>query len=335
MPGLLNKIHVSKAFKRDGIAGRAAHSMMGPRGGALVTASAVALAAWQEWEHRKVDYADLKTVPVRVIRLSELRDDPQNLALVEAGLRKEWGPFALLGFQTIEEMLEQAGNLVFIGLVQEDEGFVARAALQTTLVDAHGDPALLQEAFPSFEALTSAEALHHAAKKGGDTSVLLQITVFGSDNRGLGLGSLLRDAGLNMLDEHVAYALTATPVDIAPGKPDLNLEDSGSYTGAMRFHGKGGARPTILLPGYKTPSTGEVTNHGTDVIVMRYARDEDHHWPVDAPEMRLHRVGPLQRRFIRTRRHIKLPHIRVRLKRPRLHRRETAAQVPDAGEATA
>jgi hypothetical protein len=156
----------------------------------------------------------------------------------------------------------------------------------------------------------------------------LQITVFGDDNRGLGLGSLLRDAGLNMLDEEVAYALTATPVDVTPGKPDMRLEDSATYTGAMRFHGKGGAKPTILLPGYKQAPDGQPTNHGTDVIVMRYARDEEHRWPVDAPEMRMHRVGPIQARFIRTRRHLKLPHVRVALHRPRFRRHE--AVEPDA-----
>jgi len=86
-------------------------------------------------------------VPVRVAKLSDLRDDADNLALVEAGLRKEWGPFALLGFETMDDMLSQAGDLIFIGLVEEPEGFVAKAALQTTLVDAHGDPVLLRDAY--------------------------------------------------------------------------------------------------------------------------------------------------------------------------------------------
>jgi len=320
MPGLLNKIHVTTAFKRDGFAGRAAHSMLGPRGGMLVAASAFAATAWQEWEHRKIDYADLQTVPVRVEKLSALRDDAANLALIEAGLLKEWGPFGLLGFESIHDMMDQAGDVVFIGLVQEDEGFVAKAALQTTLVDAHGDPVLLRDAYESFESLTSAEAMHRAARKGGDTAVLLQIAVFGDDNRGLGLGSLLRDAGLNMLDERVLYALTATPVDVTPGKPELSLGDSATYTPAMRFHGKGGAKPTILLPGYKIAPDGEPTNHGTDVVMMRYARDEEQHWPVDPPAMRMHRVGPLQRRFIRTRRHLKLPHVRVSFARPHFGR---------------
>jgi len=72
----------------------------------------------------------------------------------------------------------------------------------------------------------------------------------------------------------------------------------------MRFHGKGGALPTILLPGYKTAPDGVPTNHGADVIVMRYARDDDGRWPVDPPAMRLHRAGPLQRRLMRTGRHL-------------------------------
>jgi hypothetical protein len=308
--------------------------MLGPRGGFVVAASAVAAAAWQEFEHRRVDYADLKSVPVRVARLSELRDDPENLALIDAGLRKEWGPFALLGFESLDEMLSQAGNSTFIGLVQEDVGFVAKAALQTTFVDAHGAPELLRDAYASFESLTSAEAMHRAARKGGDTAVLLQITVFGNDNRGLGLGTLLRDAALNMLEEDVAYALTATPVDVAPGKPALSLDDSATFTPAMRFHGKGGAVPTVFLPGYKTPPEGETSSHGGDVIVMRYARDDEHHWPVDPPDMRLHRMGPLQKRFVYTRRHLKLPHVSLR----RLYRRHPVVKGPEPeieGEALA
>ena len=292
--------------KRRSVASRATHVLLSPVGGAIVgTAATVAVAAWQELEHRRMDFADLIEVPVRVERLSELKDDAEALVLIEAGLRKEWGHFGLLGFESIEDMLAQAGNSVSIALLQDGERFLPKAALQTTAGDFGGDPEALHNAFRSFEELTSAHVMHAASRKGGDTAVLLQITVFDQENRGIGIGSLLRDAGLNLLDASVKYALTMTPVDVAPGKPSLDIADAATYTPAMRFHGKGGATPTIGLPGYKTPPEGESSGgHGYDIVVMRYARNDEGAWPVEAPQMRIHRVGPLQARWIGTRKGI-------------------------------
>src|SRR6187551_1481171 len=86
--------------KRRGVASKARHALLSPVGGAIVgtaatVAATVAVAAWQEIEHRRIDFADLVEVPVRVERLSELKHDAESLALVEAGLKKEWGHFGL------------------------------------------------------------------------------------------------------------------------------------------------------------------------------------------------------------------------------------------------
>jgi hypothetical protein len=290
--------------KRRSVASRAKHALLSPVGGAIVgTAATVAVAAWQELEHRRIDFADLVEVPVRVERLSELKHDAESLALIEAGLKKEWGHFGLLGFESIQDLLAQAGSSVFVALLQDGDKFLPKAALQTTLGDFGGDPEALRHTFRSFEELTAAPAMHAASRKRGDTALLLQITVFDQENRGLGIGSLLRDAGLNLLDESVKYALTMTPVDVAPGKPALDVADAATYTPAMRFHGKGGATATILMPAYKTPPEGASSGeHGHDVVVMRYARGDEGAWTVEAPEMRIHRVGPLQARWNGTRR---------------------------------
>jgi len=303
---IASNIEVPVPGKRRSVASRATHVLLSPVGGAIVgTAATVAVAAWQELEHRRIDFADLVEVPVRVERLSELKHDAESLALIEAGLKKEWGHFGLLGFDSIQDMLAQAGNSVFIALLQDGNKFLPKAALQTTTVDIGGDPQTLRLAYRNFDELTSAEAMHAASKRHGDTALLLQITVFDQENRGIGIGSLLRDAGLNLLDESVKYALTMTPVDVAPGKPALDLADAATYTPAMRFHGKGGAVPTIGLPGYKLPPEGESAGaHGHDIVVMRYARNDDNTWPVEAPQMRIHRVGPLQARWIGTRKGI-------------------------------
>jgi hypothetical protein len=317
--------NVEAPRKRRSVASKARHTLLGPVGGAIVgTAGMVAVAAWQEIEHRRVDFADLIEVPVRVERLSELKHDAEALALIEAGLNKEWGHFGLLGFQSIDDMLAQAGSSIFIALLQDGDKFLPKAALQTTSGDFGGDPAALHLAFHSFEELTTAGAMHAASRKSGDTAVLLQITVFDQENRGIGIGSLLRDAGLNLLDGSVKYALTMTPVDVAPGKPALDIADPATYTPAMRFHGKGGALPTIGLPGYKIPSEGESSaGHGHDIVVMRYARNDEGAWPVEAPQMRIHRVGPLQARWIGTRKGIGRLRRRIRGK---LHlRRSTKA----------
>jgi hypothetical protein len=290
--------------KRRGTASTARYVL--PAAGVIAGAAAtVAVAAWQEFEHRRIEFADLQEVPVRVEALAELKHDAESLALIEAGLRKEWGHFGLLGFESIEDLLHQAGRSVFIALLQEGDRFLPRAALQTTTLDIGGDPEALRQAFHSFDELTSATAMHAAERKHGDTAVLLQITVFDQENRGIGIGSLLRDAGLNLLDPSVKYALTMTPVDVAAGKPELDLADAATYTPAMRFHGKGGAQPTIRLPGFKAPPEGESSGeHGHEIVVMRYERDAEGAWPVAAPEMRIHRVGPIQAGWNGTRRRI-------------------------------
>jgi hypothetical protein len=320
-------INLDVPRKRRSVASKATHALLSPVGGAIVgTAATVAVAAWQEFEHRRIDFADLTEVPVRVERLSELKHDAEALALIEAGLKKEWGHFGLLGFESIHDMLAQAGGSIFIALLQEGDKFLPKAALQTTVGDFGGDPEALRHAFRSFDELTSAGAMHGALRKGGDTALLLQITVFDQENRGIGIGSLLRDAGLNLLDESVKYALTMTPVDVAPGKPALDISDTATYTPAMRFHGKGGALPTIGLPAYKTPPEGESSGgHGHDIVVMRYSRDDDGAWPVEAPQMRIHRVGPLQARWIGTRKGIGRLRRRIRGK---LHlRRRKASEI--------
>src|SRR5690606_31081594 len=121
--------------------------------------------------------------------------------------------------------------------------------------------------------------------------VLLQITVLGRQERGGGLGSLLRNAALHMQPSDVRFALTTTPVDRASGAAELNLEDPGTYTAAMRFHVRGGATPAMLLPGYKAQvlvdPEDDQPRHAEDVVVMRYARGDDGAWPTTRPDMRL------------------------------------------------
>src|SRR5690606_24764028 len=107
---------------------------------------------------------------------------------------------------------------------------------------------------------------------------------------------------------------------------DIDADDPSTYTPAMRFHARGGANPARLLPGYKTPAEGDPeTNHGSDVVVMRYARDENGEWPAKRPPMRVRTVGPLQERILRTGRSLKVrglkaprPNLR-RIKRPSIH----------------
>src|SRR5438445_6646326 len=53
------------------------------------------------------------------------------------------------------------------------------------------------------DALPISEALKRASTRGGDTVILLQITVLDRDERGGGLGSLLRNAALHMLRDDV------------------------------------------------------------------------------------------------------------------------------------
>jgi hypothetical protein len=269
--------------------------------GVIVAASAVAAAAASAWEyeHRRIQRADLGEGRLHVERLSDLRGERGCLETIGQGLRDEWREFAFVGFDGVDEMAAEAGKTIFVVVERGDGPAKARGIVQTVLVDAHGDPRTLAKQYASFESLASRESWKRSRQKGGDTAVLLQITTLGSVDRGVGLGSLLRNAVLNMLDKSVHYALTMTPVDGAMGE-SIDLDDRTTFTAAMRFHARGGAQPALLLPGYKTPSTeGAGGDHGRDVVVMRYSRDESGRWP-DRPIMQLRTAGPVQERLTRT-----------------------------------
>ncbi|HWO73470.1 MAG TPA: hypothetical protein VNN21_07920, partial [Dehalococcoidia bacterium] len=248
--------------------------------------------AW-EIEHREVQHADLEESHLRVERLASLRDDEAALRSIEASLRQEWGDFALLGFERIEDMAAEAGNTVFVVVERGREGETPRAIVQTLLADVHGDAEELARLYPSFADLISRESWARSREKGGDTAVLLQITTLGPSERGAGTGSLLRSAVLNILDRSIAHALTTTPVD-GKASAEVDLADPTTYTPAMRFHARGGAEPALLLPGYKG-APGKGGAHGADIVVMRYSRNQAGHWP-QPPNMKLHSMGPLQLR---------------------------------------
>jgi hypothetical protein len=275
-----------------------------------------AAAAW-EIEHRRLLRADLPEKKLRIEKLADLRYDAEALATIERGLRDEWGSFALLGFESVEAMAAEAGQTIFVARQREDDVLTVRAVVQTMFIDAHGEAERLREEYPTFQALTSREAWRRSRKRGGDTAVLLQITVF--DERGGGLGSLLRNTALNLLPKEVSYALTATPLDVRRGKGKVHLGDEKTYTPAMRFHARAGAEATIILPGYKADAEAG-SKHGEDVVVMRYARDGWGEWPAPKPLMRLRSVGPMQERLTRTARRLRTLRLR-RVALPRLHLR--------------
>ena len=278
-----------------------------PRGGAIVAASALAVAAWQELEHRRVSRADLTAAELTVERLVDIKDDTSGLEAIGTALDAEWGPFALLGFESVRQMAEQAGATIFIVRRLVNGVALPVGAVQTLLTDVHGDAQRLAELHPSFVDLIAKKSWQRSRRKGGDTAVLLQITTFETDARGGGLGSTLRNALLHMLPERVKFALTTTPVDLPAGSR-VDLENKETYSPAMRFHARGGARPAAYLPGYKVAPDGEPTKHGSDVVVMRYERDEQGAWPAARPEMRVRRSGPMQRRVaLATRRLKRLP----------------------------
>ena len=279
---------------------------------AASAASALAAAAY-EFEHRRVSQAVLGEDHIRIQRLWDLRPEKENLEAIGEGLYTEWGASAFLGFDDIEEMASKAGQSIFVAQRTLEDGDLQTAVLQTIRVQTEGDPAKLVELHPTFASLTSHESWNHSAHKGGDTVVLLQITTLGRQERGAGLGSILRNAALHMQPREVKFALTTTPVDSNPGVV-LKLEDPDTYTAAMRFHIRGGATPTMILPGYKAPADGEVAKHASDVIVMRYARGEDGVWPTARPSMRIGRAGPLQQRV--TLAWHRLRRIRRRSRRP-------------------
>jgi hypothetical protein len=283
------------------------------RNGAIVAASAAAAMA-SAWDrtHRHVTGAVLTESDLRVERLSDLRGAPEIIDAIQTSLAKEWGSFAFLGFKDALEMAAQAGQTIFVVVERvEGEPPQARGIVQTILTDVHGDPGLLEEAYPSFQALTAPEVWKRSSSHGGDTAVLLQITTLGGTERGGGIGSLLRNAVLNMLPKQVEYALTTTPVDGA--RPEsIDAGDPSTYTPAMRFHARGGANPSRMLPGYKKPASGAIeTSHGYDVVVMRYARDDTGAWPAKRPPMRVRSLGPIEERALKTGR-------KLRVRRPKL-----------------
>jgi hypothetical protein len=271
------------------------------------SAAAVAASAW-ELEHRRVRRADLtdQETDLRVEKLSDLRYESDLLDAIERGLSDEWGEFAFAGFKDVREMLARAGDTIFVVVERGPEGVSARGIVQTILADVHGDAALLQETHRDFASLTSPDSWKRSRKDGGDTAVLLQITTLVQSKRGGGVGSLLRNAVLNMLEGRIAYALTTTPVDGA-ALADIDIDDPKTYTAAMRFHARGGASPARTLPGYKLPAGDPQGNkHGSDIVVMRYARGESGEWPTPRPGMRLRSMGPLQLRAARTLRRLNL-----------------------------
>jgi hypothetical protein len=300
------------------------------RTGAIIAASAAAAAA-TAWErtHQHVTGAVLTEAHMAVERLSDLRHETKMLAAIQSGLEKEWGSFAFLGFRDVYEMAAEAGRTIFVVVERSPEGRIARGIVQTTLTNVHGDAELLEKAYPSFQALTARENWKRARSHGGDTAVLLQITTLGPTDRGGGLGSLLRNAVLNMLPKQVEFALTTTPVDGAKSET-IDAEDPSTYTPAMRFHARGGAIPARILAGYKSPPPdAPETAHGSDIVVMRYARDADGAWPAKRPPMRVRSVGPVQERILRTGRSLKVRGLKApRPKLPVLHRPSLQAGMP-------
>jgi len=297
--------------------------LVNARNGAIVAGAAVAAAsaAWDR-THRHVTRADLTEAQMRVERLSDLRHEKDVIAAIDAGLLAEWGPFAFLGFESAAEMAAEAGDTIFVVVERDEEGPHARGIVQTLLADVHGNPELLEAAYPNFRALTARETWKASHHHGGDTAVLLQITTLSAaSERGGGIGSLLRNAVLNMLPKSVKYALTTTPVDGAT-HDSLDFEDTSTYTPAMRFHSRGGANPSHLLPGYKIPEGPQAeTSHGRDVVMMRYERDEEGNWPAKRPPMRVRSLGPIEERLLRTGRRLRIRgvHAPRRLHLPAMH----------------
>ncbi len=304
--------------------GKKSNKFVTVRNSAIVAASAAAAVA-SAWDrtHKHVTGAVLTESDLRVERLSDLRNETAMLDEIQSGLEREWGSFAFLGFKDVYEMAAEAGRTIFVVVERSEEETTARGIVQTTLADVHGDPELLEEAYPSFQSLTALEAWKNARQHGGDTAVLLQITTLGPTERGGGIGSLLRNAVLNMLPKQVQYALTTTPVD-GTKTESIVTEDPSTYTPAMRFHARGGASPSRILPGYKTPvPDARTTAHGQDIVVMRYARDDDGNWPAKRPPMRVRSLGPLQERMLRTGRRLRVRGLkapRPKISLPAIHR---------------
>jgi hypothetical protein len=262
-------------------------------GGVLAAASAIAAAAY-EFEHRSLSRAELSDSHATIRRLGDFLGTPQHTE-IGAGLSEEWGSTAFLGFGSIDEFAREAGDQTFVAQRLLDDARVQTAVLQTICVECGGDPERLAAKYLDFAGLLSPESWRES-QHGGDTVILLQITVLGSQERGAGLGSLLRDAALHLQPREVRYALTMTPVD---SNGAVALNDRSTFTAAMRFHMRGGGEPVLLLPGYRAHSGAETHRHSDDVVVMRYERDGDGAWPSPCPPMRIRRAGPLQRHAAR------------------------------------
>jgi len=220
-------------------------------------------------------------------------------------------------------MAASAGKTIFVASQLDEDGkFRPKGALQVVLADVHGDPELLRREFASFQELTSAAAWRRSRAHGGDTAVLLHITVFARDERGGGLGTVLRNAVLHMLPKQIKYGLTMTPIESEEG---LDLADAKTFTPAMRFHARGGALPTVILPAYKKAPPALADARDYDIAVMRYARAENGEWPVPRPAMSLRLMGPFEESLQTTVRRLKAnawPRAQARLLAPtaaRLH----------------
>ena len=72
-----------------------------------------------------------------------------------------------------------------------------------------------------------------------------------------------------------------------------------------RFHARGGANPVLVLPAFKRTQQPGMSTHGSDIVVMRYERDDEGAWPVAMPAMHFKRVGPLQARLASTARSLR------------------------------
>ena len=266
--------------------------------GAIIVASAMAAAAWNEIEHRSVRRAEISDKHVRIDRLSDLRRNRDVIEVMERELQREWGPFAFLGLPDCETMIDLAGRSVFVASQLDGDVWVAKGCVQTTFIKSKGDAASLLAAYPTFRDLTDRAAWRKSRRGGVDTIVLLQITVFRGQDRGGGFGSLLRNALLNLLPSEIKYAFTTTPIDSEAGAAGLDLTLPASYTPAMKFHARGGAQPALVLPGYKQPPPDTASTHGSEIVVMRYERDETGAWPAARPAMRVHSRGPLEQQVV-------------------------------------
>ncbi len=262
-----------------------------PRMTALLGASTAAVAAGTVYvvRHPGRPYADVLSdeLPYRVSTLDDLRDDEESLELIQRELLAEWGAFGPQDMAEMQALVRNAGRLVYVIRFYEDgELGPPSGVLQTGLCDAGGDPAQLQLAYPSFDAISAEGSWQASASMRGDTAMLLQITAFGARSRGV--GGRLRDTALYMLPPGVKYALTTTPVPAGVG-----IDSDPESNPAMKFHFRGGARPAGYARGFKQPAAERASGPpgrqaNTDIVFMRYARLASGDWDgVKRPDLRL------------------------------------------------